>query len=246
MRRLLNTLHTDFLVQARNRLYAIGLTVAVLIGLAGSLIGSSEAFLRSAPLLLLFVVGGSTLLYVGGMILFEKNEGTLDAVIVSPLRLGEYLWSKVISLSVLASVEGTVLVATGFLLRLTRVLGAEVESLPGVRYGAFFAGLFTVGVLYTLIGIITVVRFARVTDFLVPVLAIALALQLPAVHVSGLVEARLLYVIPTMAPTLLMVGAVEGLSAWEWVYAGGYTVAVAAGLYAWTRAAFHTHIVRGG
>ncbi|NBC30351.1 MAG: hypothetical protein GVY29_10215 [Spirochaetes bacterium] len=74
--------------------------------------------------------------------------------------------------------------------------------------------------MYTLIGIVTVVRHERVTDFLVPILAIA--------------------------PTLLMAGAFETLHPWEWVYAVGYTLGMAAALSAWARTAFQRHIVRGG
>ncbi|NBC30350.1 MAG: hypothetical protein GVY29_10210 [Spirochaetes bacterium] len=84
MRRFISTLRTDVTTQLRNRLYAIGIGVALVIGVLFAFIGDlGEEAGGSVPVLLLFVIGGSTLLYVGGMILFEKDEGTLNALIVS-------------------------------------------------------------------------------------------------------------------------------------------------------------------
>jgi fluoroquinolone transport system permease protein len=188
--------------------------------------------------MLLLVIGGSTLMYVGGVILFEKSEGTLGATVVTPLRNFEYLVSKVASLSLLAAVEATVLVICAQLF----VSGRDAD-LPDL--GVFLLGVLSMGVIYTLIGVILVVRYESVTEFLVPILFVAVLLQAPAIHFSGLWDHSLLLYIPTAPPTLILKGAWEPLSPAEWLFAGGYTLITAGVLYVWSHRAFHKHIIQG-
>jgi hypothetical protein len=48
--------------------------------------------------------------FMAGLVLLEKGEGTLEAQVVTPLRTGEYLASKVITLTVLSLLESVLLV----------------------------------------------------------------------------------------------------------------------------------------
>lgn len=229
-------MQTDFTVQVRNRLYAIGLAVAAFIAFMISRLSTPEELGQTAPILMLMAIGGSTLLYVAGMILFEKDEGTLSALIVSPLTVREYLTSKVITLTALATLESVL-----------TIIGAAalmgLATLTMFNVPVFLLGIITIGVIYTLIGVVVVVRYRSITDFLVPVLFIATILQAPAFHFTGLIESYAWYVIPTTAQTLIMSAAWEPLALWEWGYALGYTALTIGVLYAWSLRAFHKHIV---
>ncbi|MEM6284426.1 MAG: hypothetical protein AAF787_19700 [Chloroflexota bacterium] len=236
MTRLISTIQTDFTVQVRNRLYAIGLAVAVIIAFILSWITTGDELARTVPTMMLLTLGGSTLLYVAGLILFEKDEGTLSALIVSPLTVREYLTSKVITLTGLASLEGIVMIAGA-----AALLGMEV--LTSFNVFVLLLGMMAIGVVYTLLGIVVIVRHNSITDFLVPVLFIATILQAPAFHFTGLLESYAWYIIPTTAQTLIMQAAWEPLAAWEWVYALVYTAMTIGVLYAWSLRAFHAHIV---
>ncbi len=99
MTRFLSAMKIDVIVQVRNNLYAIGIGVAVLVGVMVSQLARPNQLPSIVPALMLLVIGGTTLLYVAGLILFERDEGTLHAVMVSPLRTSEYLWSKIITLT---------------------------------------------------------------------------------------------------------------------------------------------------
>ncbi len=235
-RRILSTMQTDFTVQVRNRLYAIGLGVAALIAVLISQVATAEDLGRAAPVMMLLTIGGSTLLYVAGMILFEKDEGTLSALIVSPLTIPEYLTSKIVTLTGLAMLEGVVIVAGA-----AALMG--FATLAGFNLPILLLGIIAIGVVYTLVGIVLVVRYKNITDFLVPVLFFASIMQAPALHFLGLVESYAWYVIPTTAQTLIMSAAWEPLAAWEWFYAIGYTVLTVGILYAWSLRAFRKHIV---
>lgn len=235
-RRLRSAMRTDFIVQVRNRLYAIGVAVAALIAVVLARLTTAESLGVAAPVLLVLAVGGSTLLYVAGMILFEKSEGTLNALIVSPLRAREYLLAKLVTLTALATLEASLMVGGAALL-----LG--VATFTTFSIPVLLLGIVLLGLIYTLIGIVIVVRYSSITDFLVPVLGIALILQAPALHFTGLIESYAFYIIPTTAPTLIMAAAWEPIAAWEWLYALGYSALVIGGLWVWSLRAFQRQIV---
>jgi fluoroquinolone transport system permease protein len=237
MTRLLAAMKTDVMVQNRNNLYRIGIGIALLSGYIVSQITTAEALPTMIPIIMLFVVGGSTLLYVAGLLIFEKDEGTLSALIVSPLRRGEYLWSKVITLSFLATLESTILVG------LSVYLISLSQTVASFNILLLFLGIVVMAVSYTLLGIILIVRYKQITDFLVPVLVLALVLQAPFLYFAGLIENPLFLIIPTSAPTMLMQAAWIHLELWQWVYALAYSAVQVLGLTLWAFRAFHTHIV---
>jgi fluoroquinolone transport system permease protein len=237
MTRLLSTMKNDVTIQVRNNLYSIGIGAGLLVAVVLSqLVNPSQAF-SIMPIVVLLVAGGSTLLYVAGLIIFEKDEGTLNAKIVSPLRISEYLWSKILTLTTLATLESLIMVV-GAMLIMSR--SGEVVW-PNIAL--LLIGIVAMAILYTLIGIVMIVRYDKITDFLVPVIVIAGILQIPFVHFWGVVVHPAFLIIPTSAPTLLMQGAFVQLATWEWVYAFGYSAAMILGLSIWAYRAFQTHIV---
>ncbi len=237
MTRLISAMRTDILVQVRNNLYSIGIGVGILVAVVLSQLVGVNQIPTVIPVIVLLVAGGSTFLYVAGMIIFEKDEGTLNAVIVTPLRTSEYLWSKIITLTTLSTLE-SIIMAGGAVLIMS--FWNEVP-LPNIII--LLIGGIAMGVLYTLTGIIMIVRYDKITDFLVPAVVIASILQLPFVHFMNFVTNPAFLIIPTSAPTMLMKGAFVTLEAWEWVYALAYTAILIAGLSYWAYRAFHTHIV---
>lgn len=237
MSRLMAAMKTDITIQNRNSLYRIGIGIALLSGYIVSQITTAAALPTMIPIIMLFVVGGSTLLYVAGLLIFEKDEGTLNALIVSPLRRSEYLWSKIITLSFLATLESAILIGLSvYLLSLSNTIASF--NIP-----ILFIGIVVMAVAYTLLGIILIVRYKQITDFLVPVLVLAIILQAPFLYFSGLIPNPLFLLIPTSAPTMLMQGAWGNLELWQWVYALGYSAVQLVVLTLWAFRAFYTHIV---
>jgi fluoroquinolone transport system permease protein len=228
---------TDVMVQVRTNLYTIGIGAGVLVAIALSQLASPDLLVLLVPTLMLLVVGGSTLLYVSAMIIFEKDEGTLRAMIVSPVRPSEYLWSKIITLTALAALEAVVMIGGAMLIM--RFSGGF--SLPNIQL--LLLGIVAIGILYTLIGIVLVVRYNSITDYLLPMAGVAVILQLPFLYFLGWVEHWSFLLIPTSAPTVLMVGAYRPLAGWEWGYGLGYTAVLLIGLSFWAYRAFQTHII---
>lgn len=230
MNRLLATMRLDLMVQWRNKLYVIGIAVALLIG-----IGLSQAFQHAwlataLPAFLMISVSGTVLIYVISLLIFEKDEGTLNAQLVAPLRLGEYMSSKLATLALLALVETfvTVLIASG----------------PGgFNIGLLVPGVLLLSIMFTLAGLVLVVRYRSITDTLMPLLVLALAAELPLLHFVGWVEHPLWLLLPSSAPTMLLWGAWNPITSWELAYGIGYSLLWIGGLILWARRAFQKHII---
>lgn len=237
MRRLASTMSTDFTVQVRNRLYYIGVGGSVFFGLILSQIAHLVDLARGIPVVVLLITGGGGLLYVAGLIFFEKGEGTLSSLIASPLRVHEYLLSKVATLTFLAIVESTALIGVALLII------SRSAPLPPFDVPMLLAGIAITGILYTLLGIIISVRYESITEMIVPLITFGMVLQLPFLHFLGLLEHPLWLIVPTSAPMVLMQGAFREAATWEWVYGIGYTAAWTAALAYWAYASFRTYIV---
>ena len=202
-------------------------------------LSSPTSLHRTVPMAVLFVVGGSTLLYVVAMILLERDDGTLEAVTVSPLRPWEYLSAKVCSLSALAVLEGLVL-AGGAMAWL------DPASLGGGAVPLLLLGLAALGVLHTLVGIVVVVRYSRIMEALMPMGLVALFFQVPALYFVGALPSPLALAIPSAPPAMFIRAAFVPLAGWEWAYAVlGTTAFIVAAAY-WAHRAFVLHIVHAG
>lgn len=241
MTRLLSAMKTDATVQVRNNLYAIGIGVGIFVAILISQLARPSYLPDVIPSLMLLIVGGSTLLYVAGMIIFEKDEGTLSATIVSPLRTSEYLWSKVLTLTGLATLEAIIMVGGAMLI--LSWTGAHEGGVAVPNVPLLLLGIIAICIMYTLMGIVLVVRYSSITDFLIPMSAVGALLQIPFIYTLGWVDQPIFLAIPTTAPTLLMKGAFLPLAPWEWAYAIGYTIFALAVLTVWAYRAFQAHIV---
>ena len=234
MTRLAAALRLDARVQRRNRLYAIGITIALVLGAAGRWVFPSAALPVVIPAFYLLFVGGSTYMFVAAMILLERGEGTLDALRVTPLRTAEYLTSKVVTLSLFSLVEGLIVLLVAF--------GATGYSVAPLAVGLLLMGAFL-----TLVGIAQVVGHEKVTDFLIPgAMVVMLVFQLPLFHFLGMWQGAIWYAIPTRASLLIIEAAFRPLSAGEWTYALAYSVLAVVAAAALARRRFVLHVLRGG
>lgn len=237
MSRLLSTMKLDAIVQVRNNLYTIGIVAGIAVAIALSQLTTPEQLPIVIPTVMMLVGGGSTLLYVSGMIIFEKDEGTINMAIVSPLRSSEYLLSKIITLTGLATLESTIMIIG------TMVLMSFSADVNFPNLLVLYIGIVAVGVMYTLIGIGLVVRYDKITEYLIPMSVVAVILQMSFLYFLGLVESPIFLLIPVSAPTMIMRGAYMELSAGEWIYGIAYTSVLLIGLTVWAYRAFQNHIV---
>lgn len=224
------TLRLDVRLQARSKLYAIGLGVALVFGLVGRLAIDGADAGRVLVGFYLLGLGGTTYIFGAALVLMEKSQGTLAALRTSPLRSSTYLQSKIISLTGFALLESLVVYAVGF-------WGAAIHLFP------LIVGILLLGTCYALIGMGQVAGHDSVTAFLMPgALLVGTVVQLPVLHLLEVAPSWAWYLVPTQAPMLLMLAAFEPLAPWQWIYVMGMTIAALGVGWWWARRQFARHI----
>ncbi|MCZ6463237.1 MAG: ABC transporter permease [Proteobacteria bacterium] len=228
-RRFAVALRWDLQLQWRYGFFVVGIVIAVFW----------IAVIRSLPtadlsgLIPVFVVGNmtvTTFFFVAGLVFFEKGEGTLEALVVTPLRWSEYLGSKVVTLTVLGGVE-----------TLAIVVGVQAG---GFAWLPVALSLAVMGALYTLLGFLTALRFDSVTDFLLPAGLVVALIELPLLDFLQVWESPIFYLWPTQAVLILAEASIAPVSSAELVYAGLYSAVWVAILFALAMRSFHAFVVR--
>jgi fluoroquinolone transport system permease protein len=207
MKRLLATMQTDLRLQLRNGFYiAAAFVVVVFVILLRQLPEASRSL--GIPMLIYGNVLINGFLFVAGLVLLEKGEGTLEAQVVTPLRTGEYLASKIITLTLLSLVESALIVLLA--------IGLDVGWL------ALLAGVVLLTPLMVLAGFLLVSRYDTLNEFMFPAVGAIAVLSLPLLPAFGLLEGLLndvwVYVMPVEPSWLLLQAAVAPIESWQLVY----------------------------
>ncbi len=233
MTRLLSTLRLDLLNQYRQGFYFASAFVLVAVGAVISLLPAAAVAVLPAILLTNMLL--ATFVFLGGLLLLEKGQGALEGLIVTPLKPSEYLLAKILSLTGLAVFENAAITAIA---RANGLLSAVDWS--WVLIGSVFSG-----VIYTLLGFLTVIRYNSLNEYLMPMALATALLQLPALVCFGMPEYLLLYLLPTHGPLLMFQSALEPLPESTMVYAVLYPSAWILVSFLWGRKAFHRFVTGG-
>jgi fluoroquinolone transport system permease protein len=202
----------DFKVQWRSGFYyaavfSTALWMVVLFVLPDSAMGGAMPYVIFGDMA---IIG---FFFIAGVVFFEKGERTVFALLVTPLRFGEYLAAKLITLTALA-VAASLMVAL-------------VDFGLGFSVVALLVSVVLISLLMLLSGLISAVPFPSISEWLLPSTGVVAVLSLPLIHYSGLWQNPVFYAIPTHGP-LYLLGSAFGqvsLSAWQVVYALAYPVA---------------------
>jgi fluoroquinolone transport system permease protein len=232
MSRLRAVLRQDLRLQHRYRFnhaaaFVVLVWIAFLWQVPDELVGLALPFVLFTDLT---VIG---FYFLAGLVLFEKGERTLDALVVTPLRFGEYLAAKLATLTLLALGVSTVVVAARYGLDLNWLL--------------LLLGVGLTSPLILLVGFILVAPYTSISSFLIPSQLFMLPLALPLIPFLGIWEHPLFYLFPTHGSLLLLRGAFVPIDPWQVLYATLYQVAWIGLLVRLARRAFERHVVgRGG
>ncbi|MEM7368458.1 MAG: hypothetical protein AAF587_07625 [Bacteroidota bacterium] len=209
------------------------LTVAILVTLTYSLIllylPASIPF-RGELMTLLLLTDPSMLgfMFVGVMVLFEKDSATLKALVVTPLKSWQYIWSKAISLTAIAMICGMTMGYIG-----------HSEGLQPLYL------LFAIGyasLIFVFIGLIGVVRVHTLNQYLVLIPFCLIPLLPPVLGLFGVGETILWYLFPTHAILILYQASWHVVPFPDVVYAFLYPICWIAGLYFWAQKSFAIHL----
>jgi len=104
------------------------------------------------------------LFFMGAILLFEKGEGVLPSLAVSPVRIGEYVLSKMLSIALVSVFAGLVV-----------VIASGGSPGPGL-----LAGLLAGSFLFTLTGIVFGSGAATLNRFLIITVPAEICIMVPA------------------------------------------------------------------
>ncbi len=229
MSRLLATVGCDFRLQWRYGFFLAGAVVVVFWIPLLRLLSDRETLGAMVPAFVFGNLTVTTFYFVAALLFFEKAEGSQLALAVTPLRSREVLLSKIATLTVLAGVETLLVVLL--------VYPGELRWLP------LTAGMVLMAAMYTLFGFLAAVRFASITDFLIPSSLAVGVLQLPPLlDYFGVWSHWVVYLWPPQAGLVVLRGAVAPLAPWEAAYGLLYSVASLAVL-GWLATAAHRRFI---
>ena len=194
MTAFVTALRWDMVVQARNGFYWASAFLVLIVG--GLLLALPEAARADAtawvPALLAVNLQITTFFFVAGLMLLERDEGTLTALAVSPFSPGSYLAMRTITLTVLAAAESIAVVWAAF-------------GIGGVWFH-ILSGTAALGVIYTGFGAAMASRYASVNALLLPASVVVTALLLPLLPHFGLAP-RALFLLHPIEPALTLIRA---------------------------------------
>lgn len=223
MRRLTATLRCDFRLQLRNGFYHA--TAFILVVWALILLWLPDSDLRwLLPPLVLGNLVINTFYFIAALVLLERDEGSLQARRVTPLRQHEYIGSKLITLTALALAENLLIVV--------------LFHGTGFNWLLMGGAIVIASALLALLGVIAVAPHDSINTFLMPSVLYTAFAQLPLVGYLGGVTHPVLRLHPLQPPLLLAEGAFRPLGAAELAYGVGAGATWCAVLFVLAGAAF--------
>ena len=186
-------LRFDVRLQARQGFYAASVFLVIVVGALLLMVPAAARANAALWVPALFVVNLpiTTLFFMAGMILLERDEGTLAALGVTPCRASDYLAVRMVSLTMLAIVETLVVVWIAF----------DVGAWPWLAAGAAALGVF-----YTACGAGISARYASVNELILPASVLVTALLVPLLPHLGLMP-RVFVIAHPVEPALTLVRA---------------------------------------
>jgi fluoroquinolone transport system permease protein len=206
MTAMLTALRWDIVLQARNGFYWASAFLVAMIG-ALLLYVPEAARANSAvwvPAILAINLQITTFFFVAGLMLLERDEGTLAALAVSPLSPSGYLAMRTLSLTGLAAVETIALVWIGF--------GTSGS------WWRMLAGTAALGVIYTGFGAAVAVRYESVNALLLPASAFVALLLLPLLPHFGVAPRWPFLIHPVEPPMILLRAAYDVIDRIEFAF----------------------------
>ena len=229
MKTLIRLILWDLKLQARNSILAVAIFIAafytalfLLLGLRGK-DNILIALIFSDPTFLGFI-------FTGVLVLFEKSANTLQALVVTPIKIWQYLFSKAISLTIIASI----------------ICFAMVFASHGFHFDYFYflAATFLSSVLFIFLGFIGVAKVKTFNQYIVVIPLFITPLILPCLNFFGVTNTLWFYIFPTQASFILFRGAFEKIAFGEALYALIYLTFFIWLTYQISKKLFMKHIVR--
>jgi len=238
MSNLKNMLRWEFLLLYRYKIIHISILSVVLYFLTTQAVEALEQMNQVHSVLLFFDPALIGILFVGALVLFEKSENVLQALVVTPMRTDDYLLSKIISLTILSIISAVLFMV---------LMVIFTDTTFNLLY--LIVGIILTSVMLILVGFILVSRVNSINGYLLAIVISFLGLTFPPLlQLFGIIENPVFYLWPTQASFVLFDGVFNSVSLelWEIAYGLLYQIVWIIFLYYLAKKAFYKHIVLMG
>ena len=196
-KRTLSAFKADLIFQMKQGFLIVYLAVAVLYVIILSQL--PDAILKfTVPAVVFSDPSILGLIFIGGILMLEKEQGVSSYLAVTPLRFYEYIASKIVSLGLLS-------------LAISLVVSLASYSAP-VNYLIVCVSILLVSAFFTLMGYIIAEKCSSVNQFImraVPYIALAV---IPCFSLIGFPYSEVFYIIPSVAALKLLMSAYTGIN----------------------------------
>ena len=167
--------------------------------------------------------------FLGGIIFLEKGQNILEGLFITPIRMGEYMWSKVISLTILA-VLSSLLITVGSI---------------GFSFNLvwFLLGIGLTSVLFVLLGFTLASITTTINGYILTSPIYATATVLPFLDYFNIIKSPLFFLVPTQSTLVLLDGAFNTRPLWELLLATGLLLVFVYLAWLWASHWFYKNIV---
>jgi len=238
MSNLKNMLKWEFLLLYRYKIIHISILSVVLYFLTTQAVEALEQMNQVHSVLLFFDPALIGIMFVGALVLFEKSENVLQALVITPMRTDDYLLSKIISLTILSIISAVLFM--GLMVIFT-------DTTFNLLY--LIVGIVLTSIMLILVGFILVSRVNSINGYLLAIVISFLGLTFPPLlQLFGIIENPVFYLWPTQASFILLDGVFNSvnLELWEIAYGILYQIAWIIFLYYLAKKAFYKYIVLKG
>lgn len=228
MSRILNAVKADLLFQFKQGFYFIYIVITLLYVI---ILHQFDITLVAYILPVLLYIDPSILglFFIGGILLLEKEQGILALIYVTPLKIQEFMLSKILSLSFLS------IIAT-FSLSLISYSG-------DTNYWLLFIGVLLTSVIYNLVGFMIATKSKSVNDFFVKIIPLIIIFVIPSIVMFIFPDFWWLNIFPSVTTLKLIWGAYHGISFIEGMFCSIYSLLVAILFFNYTYKTFRDHMV---
>lgn len=235
MNRLSTLVKFEFKLQWEYGLIVAGLLMSTMWLLMLSFFPASSMAV-AIPLVLLSDLATMGYMFIASMIYFEKGQGSIHVMMVTPVSIKEYLQSKIIAL--LIYVMGVSFIV---------VQGISIIKGLSPHYGFLVISIMMTAIVHMLLGVLFAAKFNSFSSFLFPTGLIFMVLMIPMLGFLNIPELQfmeaLYYLWPTHGLILLLRGIYISLSSWQVIYALLYNGGLIYCLYRLCIKAFNQTIV---
>ena len=232
-------LRWEFILLSRYKIIHISILSVVLYFLTTQAVQSLKGQTNVHSTLLFFDPALIGILFLGALVLFEKSENVLQALVITPMNTDDYLLSKIISLTILSLISAA----------LFAILMVVFNNIM-INIFYLIIGIILTSMMLILLGFIIVSRVDSINGYLLVMLIAFIGLTFPPLlQLFGLFENPILYLWPTQASFILFDGVFNAskLNFWEIVYGIVYQLFWIGFFYYFAKKAFYKYIViKGG